>query len=456
MALFEDDSIPPSAPEADDPVASLFRSSQAMPAPKIVEAPSEAEITRWHAATRSSLFEESVRDPSPPPPAGSIAGAYVPPPAPDAPRKPPAIAAPAPAAATPPVPPPAVTAEALLAPPPALPPRAGADAAPRKRRVATGPKKRVLIAAGLGAALSMGAAAAVLQLIPNPFAPREASGSIARLDARPPVAAPKPVAAAPAKPAAAPAPAPVPATPPAASARAETPAAAAAAPATPAPAAAAAATGAAEPAAPPAKPEAVLAQAKPEAVLAQAKPEAAPATPPAKPEATAPAAPAAAQPPAAAIAPAAAKAEAAKPEAAKPEAAKPEAAKAEAAKPEADDDAHPAAAENHKLILAANKLLADDDAKGAEALMRQALAADPGDHHAMEVLVRALIDQDRGAEAVPYARKMVKRRSKRVAYRLLLGDALLMTGDAAAARREWNTALEIDPKDRQVRMRLGL
>jgi Tfp pilus assembly protein PilF len=326
-----------------------------------------------------------------------------------------------------------VTAEALLAPPPALPPRAGADAAPRKRRVATGPKKRVLIAAGLGAALSMGAAAAVLQLIPNPFAPREASGSIARLDARPPVAAPKPVAAAPAKPAAAPAPAPVPATPPAASARAETPAAAAAAPATPAPAAAAAATGAAEPAAPPAKPEAVLAQAKPEAVLAQAKPEAAPATPPAKPEATAPAAPAAAQPPAAAIAPAAAKAEAAKPEAAKPEAAKPEAAKAEAAKPEADDDA-----------------------KGAEALMRQALAADPGDHHAMEVLVRALIDQDRGAEAVPYARKMVKRRSKRVAYRLLLGDALLMTGDAAAARREWNTALEIDPKDRQVRMRLGL
>jgi tetratricopeptide (TPR) repeat protein len=334
-----------------------------------------------------------------------------------------------------------VTAEALLAPPPALPPRAGADAAPRKRRVATGPKKRVLIAAGLGAALSMGAAAAVLQLIPNPFAPREASGSIARLDARPPVAAPKPVAAAPAKPAAAPAPAPVPATPPAASARAETPAAAAAAPATPAPAAAAAATRAAESAAPPAKPEA----------LAQAKPEAVPATSAAKPEATAPAAPAVAQPPAAAIAPAAAKVETAKPEAAKAEVEKPE-----AAKPEADDDAHPAAAENHKLILAANKLLADDDAKGAEALMRQALAADPGDHHAMEVLVRALIDQDRGAEAVPYARKMVKRRSKRVAYRLLLGDALLMTGDEAAARREWNTALEIGPKDRQVRMRLGL
>ena len=73
----------------------------------------------------------------------------------------------------------------------------------------------------------------------------------------------------------------------------------------------------------------------------------------------------------------------------------------------------------------------------------------------MEVLVRALIDQDRGTEAVPFARKMVKRRSKRVPYRLLLGDALLMTGDEAGARREWQAALELDPKDRQVRMRLG-
>ena len=84
--------------------------------------------------------------------------------------------------------------------------------------------------------------------------------------------------------------------------------------------------------------------------------------------------------------------------------------------------------------MAANKKLAADDAAGAEALMRQGLARDPDDHHLMEVLVRALIEQDRGAEAVPLARKIVKKRSKRVPYRLLLGDALLMVGDQAGAR----------------------
>jgi Flp pilus assembly protein TadD len=88
--------------------------------------------------------------------------------------------------------------------------------------------------------------------------------------------------------------------------------------------------------------------------------------------------------------------------------------------------------------------------------MRQGLSHDPDDHHMMEVLVRALIDQDRGKEAVPIARKIVKKRPKRVPYRLLLGDALLMTGDAAGARAEWQAAYQIDPKDRQVRMRLGM
>ena len=74
----------------------------------------------------------------------------------------------------------------------------------------------------------------------------------------------------------------------------------------------------------------------------------------------------------------------------------------------------------------------------------------------MELLVRALIDQDRGAEAVPFARKMVQRRTKRVAYRLLLGDVLLMVGDEAGARTEWQAALALEPSDREIRRRLGL
>src|SRR5437868_5991578 len=90
MALFDNDpkSIPVPDAAADDPIASLFQGSRAMPAPKIAEAPSEAEITRWHATTRSSLFEESVPDPSPPPPAGSAKAAYAPPLAPEPARRP--------------------------------------------------------------------------------------------------------------------------------------------------------------------------------------------------------------------------------------------------------------------------------------------------------------------------------------------------------------------------------
>jgi Flp pilus assembly protein TadD len=72
----------------------------------------------------------------------------------------------------------------------------------------------------------------------------------------------------------------------------------------------------------------------------------------------------------------------------------------------------------------------------------------------MEVLARALIDQDRGPEAVTYAQRIVEKRRKRVPYRLLLGDALLMVGDAAGARKEWQAALQIDPRNRGARMRL--
>jgi len=74
----------------------------------------------------------------------------------------------------------------------------------------------------------------------------------------------------------------------------------------------------------------------------------------------------------------------------------------------------------------------------------------------MEVLVRALMDQDRGQDAVPFARKMVQRRGRRVPYRLLLGDVLLMVGDEAGARAEWNKALQLAPSDREIKRRLGL
>ena len=188
---------------------------------------------------------------------------------------------------------------------------------------------------------------------------------------------------------------------------------------------------------------------------------------PAKPVAAA--APVAAQPVAAA-APAASKPAASKPAASKPAAAAPKpaapAAQAEAAPPQAaqpkpapvaaaaPEDDVPESAGTDQLVALARKALAEENAAGAEALARRALAKAADDHHAMEVLARALIDQDRGPEAVTFARRIVEKRKKRVPYRLLLGDALLMVGDAAGARKEWLEAAEIEPGNREVKQRL--
>ena len=113
-----------------------------------------------------------------------------------------------------------------------------------------------------------------------------------------------------------------------------------------------------------------------------------------------------------------------------------------------------ASAGGEQLVALARKALTEENAAGAEALARRALAKDADDHHAMEVLARALIDQDRGPEAVALARRIVEKRKKRVPYRLLLGDALLMVGDATGARREWQAAAEIEPDNREVKQRL--
>lgn len=134
-----------------------------------------------------------------------------------------------------------------------------------------------------------------------------------------------------------------------------------------------------------------------------------------------------------------------------------------ATKPTAAAPAQPAPAKeatalgpNDPLFVNARKLLADDDASGAETLARQALSTDPQSHHAMELLARALMDQDRGDEALPFAQKIVQRRGKRVPYRLLYGDLLLMTGDESGAKAQWEAALALAPNDKDIKRRLGL
>ncbi|MGD8859292.1 MAG: hypothetical protein PVI30_04720 [Myxococcales bacterium] len=131
---------------------------------------------------------------------------------------------------------------------------------------------------------------------------------------------------------------------------------------------------------------------------------------------------------------------------------------ATAARDEDDGDAARARDDDDdllKMILAARHQLSIDEPGDAEAIMRRALARHPNDHHVMEVLARAMMAQDRADEAVKYARQIVKRRRRRVSYRLLLGDALLMAGDEAGAKKQWRTVLKIDPGNRGAKSRLG-
>jgi len=72
------------------------------------------------------------------------------------------------------------------------------------------------------------------------------------------------------------------------------------------------------------------------------------------------------------------------------------------------------------------------------------------------MLARALMDQERGQEALVFARKIVQRRPRRAPYRLLLGDLLLMVGDEAGAKSEWQKALALTPDDPQIKRRLGM
>jgi hypothetical protein len=110
---------------------------------------------------------------------------------------------------------------------------------------------------------------------------------------------------------------------------------------------------------------------------------------------------------------------------------------------------------NLKLLQQARAKQQADDLPEAEALLRRALANDPDDHHSMEVLVQVLIEGERGPEALKYAEEIVRKRPKRASYRVLAGDALLLTGDKIGAQRAWREALALEPGNREARRRLS-
>jgi Flp pilus assembly protein TadD len=500
-------SVPPIAPGtgaaavSDDPVANLFGSSDALPAPTIDDLPSEHELTRWSVTQGSSLFDDKVRDPAPEP----VAAAPVRPAA----RPAPVAAQPAPA--PPPkkrlmetqlgVPPPPPAAGSVAAPLPKAPPEpAPRQPAPAPPLVAEpAPVTRAAAPERSGAAfdrtmlaqpaLNLERPPTGLASAPEPAAPppqrarsRPEPEPALELDAgeRGPETTPRGGKKAANKGARRRKPAAAPAQPPEAAPRARSgnprnlkllvPVAAGvlllgtgllavmgvlplpgplgqwAAPKT-APQQASRATRAAPPQ--PAKPALAAAAPQPATVAAKAQP----ATVAAQPQ---PATAAAKPQPGAVLAQPQPGTVPAQPPPGTAAAAKPApVAAAPAAEPAAEEAETGGGDADSRALLAAQKRLAEDDARGALPLLEALLARDPRNHHAAETMAETMLALDRPADAVRYAREIVKRRPKRASYRLVLGDALLMAGDKPGAEAEWREALKLEPSNQKAMRRLG-
>ena len=94
-------------------------------------------------------------------------------------------------------------------------------------------------------------------------------------------------------------------------------------------------------------------------------------------------------------------------------------------------------------------------ARRAEATLDRAWELDPRNPQAMAGYARLYIAKKDGARAVKWAKKAVKKRSKRASYHVLYGDALMLQGETAAARRAWRKALSLDPDNRDAKRRLA-
>lgn len=108
------------------------------------------------------------------------------------------------------------------------------------------------------------------------------------------------------------------------------------------------------------------------------------------------------------------------------------------------------------LVREANRALAaGGNGPQVEATLEAALAYDERNPRAMAALAVYHLARNEGAQALQWAQQAVRRRGRRGAYRVLLGDALRMTGDDAGAREAYQRALDLDPDDRTARRRLG-
>jgi tetratricopeptide (TPR) repeat protein len=107
------------------------------------------------------------------------------------------------------------------------------------------------------------------------------------------------------------------------------------------------------------------------------------------------------------------------------------------------------------LVHRALPMIRRGDLRLAEATLDRAWELDPKNPQAMAGYAKLYIAKKEGERAAKWAKKAVRKRSRRAEYHILYGDALQLQGETDAARKAWRKALSIDPANRAARARLA-
>jgi Tfp pilus assembly protein PilF len=107
------------------------------------------------------------------------------------------------------------------------------------------------------------------------------------------------------------------------------------------------------------------------------------------------------------------------------------------------------------LVHRALPLIRNGELRRAEATLDRAWELDPRNPQAMAGYAALYVAMKDGDRAAKWARKAVRKRSRRAQYHILYGDALNLQGDTDAARKAWRKALSLEPDNRAAKSRLA-
>jgi CheY-like chemotaxis protein/Flp pilus assembly protein TadD len=107
------------------------------------------------------------------------------------------------------------------------------------------------------------------------------------------------------------------------------------------------------------------------------------------------------------------------------------------------------------LVHRALPLIRKGQLRLAEATLDRAWELDPHNPQAMAGYAALYVAKKDGERAVKWAKKAVRKRSRRAEYHVLYGDALQLEGDGEGAQKAWRKALKVDPENKAARSRLN-